>query len=122
VSESFPSQFRVLVLQELVGLDIYYVAVALERYVVAQALTLEELRPGIERLLAKQKWLDDANGTMPYKPAPESYQRLRNRGERHIEPNARWRKALGEDGLPIVARWDIDVTKSAWQAEQKHGA
>ena len=89
-----------------------YIAIALERYVVAQAETLEELRSGIERLLVSQEYLDKAHNVKPVKPAPEWFQRLRNHGSEVEDPS---HLRVTGTKAKILDRWDIDLNKSSWR-------
>ncbi len=117
----FPHLFRALVLQSTVGEDwnrqTCYVAVVLEVYITAQGQTLEECRRSIEQVLFSQKVIcEDFNCGWPG-PAPEDYQRLRNSGDWHESVSPEWKTFCGRN--QVVARWDIDLSKTKWKAVRR---
>ncbi len=119
----FPQQFRILVLKSRIGEEwegkFLFCGVALELYTVAQGETLEECRHNIERqLFCCQVIFNDKGGPLPG-PAPEDYQRLRNSGDWHESVDPGWKHFCGRN--EIVARWDIDLTKTKWRAVPRAG-
>ena len=122
------SQFSVIVLEskheDMYGNEkIIYVGQACEWDLTAQGNTLEECRENLEHVLITQNVLILDHGEKGATPseAPEYIQRVKTSGDYLIYIEPKWIELFGYDRVPIVARWNIDLSELNFKVLDKEG-